>query len=104
MGCVFPSFSPWLVIISHIIGFGVTKDKKLVVMEELLKDLREVCEKHGMVVVMDSASLEIGYDGELVFRCVDLNRRKMCENRVIEMLEELQNVSFYGGRFGHCWR
>lgn len=104
MGCVFPSFSPWLVIISRIIGFGVTKVQKLVVMEELLKDLREVCEKHGMVVVMDSASLEISPDGEFVFRCVDLNRRKMCENRVLEMLEELQNVSFYGGRFGHCWR
>ena len=73
-------------------------------MEELLKDLREVCEKHGMVVMMDSASLEIGCDGELVFRCVDLNRRKMCENRVLEMIDELQNVSFYGGRFGHCWR
>lgn len=32
MGCVFPSFSTWLVIISYIIGFGVTKVKKLVVM------------------------------------------------------------------------
>lgn len=30
--------------------------------------------------------------------------RNMCENRVLEMIEELQNVSFYGGRFGHCWR
>lgn len=73
-------------------------------MEELLKDLRDVCEKHGMVVVMDSASLEIGCDGEIVFRCVDLNRKKMCENRALEMIEELRNVSFYGGRFGHCWR
>ena len=73
-------------------------------MEDLLKDLREVCEKHGIEVVVDSASLELGYDGELVFRCVDLNRRKMCENRVLEMIEELQSVSFYGGRFGHCWR
>ena len=59
-------------------------------MEDLLKDLREVCEKHGIEVVVDSASLELGYDGELVFRCVDLNRRKMCENRVLEMIEELQ--------------
>jgi hypothetical protein len=73
-------------------------------MEELLKDLRDVCEKHGLEVMIDSASLELGYDGELVFRCVDLNRRNMCENRVLEMIEELQNVSFYGGRFGHCWR
>ena len=71
-------------------------------MEELLKDLREVCEKHGMVVVMDSASLEIGYDGELVFRCVDLNRRNMCENRMQEMFDELRNISFYGGRFVQC--
>ena len=73
-------------------------------MEELLRDLRAVCEKHGMVVVIDSASLEICPDGELVFRCVDLNRAKMCENRAQEMLDELMNVSFYGGRFGHCWR
>lgn len=72
--------------------------------EELLKDLREVCEKHGIEVVVDSASLEICPDGELVFRCVDLNRRNMCENRVLEMIEELQSISFYGGRFGHCWR
>lgn len=74
-------------------------------MEELLKDLQEVCEKHGIEVMVDSASLELGSDGELVFRCVDLNRRKdVCKNRVLEMIEELQNVSFYGGRFGHCWR
>ena len=80
------------------------KTKKSRVMEELLKDLQKACERHGVEVVVDSASLEIGYDGELVFRCVDLNRRKMCENRALEMIEELQNVSFYGGRFGHCWR
>ena len=80
------------------------KTKKNYDMKELLKDLREVCENHGIEVVLDSASLEIGSDGELVFRCVDLNRRKMCENRVLEMIEELQSVSFYGGRFGHCWR
>ena len=72
-------------------------------MEDLLKDLRDVCEKHGMLVVIDSASLEIGCDGEIVFRCVDLNRKKMCDNRAQEMLDELMNVSFYGGRFGHCW-
>ena len=74
-------------------------------MEELLKDLREVCEKHGIEVVVDSASLELGYDGELVFRCVDLNRRKTHETRVLNMMiEELQNMSFYGGQFGHYWR
>ena len=27
------------------------------IMEELLRDLRDVCEKYGMVVAMDSASL-----------------------------------------------
>ena len=66
-------------------------------MEELLKDLREVCERHGIEVIVDSASLELGYDGEIVFRCVDLNRRKMCENRVIEMIEELQMYRFMVG-------
>ena len=72
-------------------------------MEELLKDLREVCEKHGIEVIKDSASLEIGCDGELVFRCCALRRVNMEANIVQKMIEELQNVSFYGGRFGHCW-
>lgn len=73
-------------------------------MEELLKDLREVCEKHGIEVIKDSASLEIGCDGEIVFRCRDLRRVNMEANIVQKMVEELQNVSFYGGQFGYMWR
>lgn len=73
-------------------------------MEELLKDLREVCEKHGLTIEKDSESLELGCDGEIVFRCRDLNRVNMEANIAQKMIEELQSVSFYGGRFGHYWR
>lgn len=67
-------------------------------MEELLKDLREVCEKHGMVVVMDSASLELGCDGELVFRCRDLNRVNMEDN--IAHLKSLERLARNGTNCG----
>ena len=73
-------------------------------MEELLKDLRGVCEKHGLTIEKDSESLELGCDGEIVFRCRDLNRVNMEANIAQKMIEELQNVSFYGGQFGYLWR
>ena len=67
-------------------------------MEDLLMDLTGVMRRHGLDVALDSAGLEIGYDGEVVFRCVDLNRRNMCENMACEMIRDLQNVAWYGGR------
>lgn len=45
-------------------------------MEELLKDLVATCERHGMNVLLDSGMLELTSDGELTFRCRDLNLRK----------------------------
>jgi len=56
--------------------------KSLRVMEELLKDLREVCEKHGLTLEKDSESLYVDRPivdmvnrvtkREVVFRCFKL--------------------------------
>ena len=73
-------------------------------MKELLKDLRKVCEKHGIEVIKDSEVLELGYDGEITFRCRDLNRVDMTECIAKDLINELRNVSFYGRQFGQYWR
>ena len=71
-----------MVVVSRIVGFGVTKVQELVVMEELLRDLREVCERHGLNIEKDSECLYIDRPivdmvhrvtkREVVFRCFKL--------------------------------
>lgn len=72
-----------LFLVSYSIWFVFTGAyQKNVIMEELLKDLREVCEKHGLTIENDSTTLYVNKTWvdmrqrvtkkELVFRCFSL--------------------------------
>ena len=54
-------------------------------MEDVLKDIVEVLKKHGCNIEIDSAMIEFGPRGEILFRCKDLNRENF-ELRKIERI------------------
>lgn len=67
-------------------------------MEELLRDLVAVCERHGMEVLIDSGMLELGTGGELIFRCRDLNMMREEYFDAMRLYDEMEMM-----RYGH-WR
>lgn len=60
------------------------------VMQEVLQEIVAVLIKHGVNVELDSAMLEIDEYGEVVFRCVDLNRVDWNEKKVREYLDRMR--------------
>ena len=67
-------------------------------MEELLRDLVAVCERHGVNVLLDSGKLELTLDGELIFRCRDLNMMREAHFDAMRLYDEMDLM-----RLGH-WR
>ena len=67
-------------------------------MEELLRDLVATCERHGMNVLLDSDMLELTSEGELIFRCRDLNMMREEHFDAMRLYDEMEMM-----RYGH-WR
>lgn len=59
-------------------------------MEKLLEEMVALLVRHGVNVELDSAMLEIDEYGEVVFRCVDLNRVDWNEKKVREYLDSMR--------------
>ena len=64
-------------------------------MEELLKVLVATCERHGVNVLIDSSMLELTSEGELIFRCRNLNMMRE-EHFDAMKLYEAMNLMRYG--------
>ena len=65
-------------------------------MEELLRDLVATCERHGVNVLLDSGMLELTSEGELIFRCRDLNRMRDIHFDAMRLQDEIDLM-----RWGH---
>lgn len=60
-------------------------------MREVIEEIVEVLERHGMNMELDSAQIE--WDGvNFVFRCKDLNREVWERRYLLEMLDRMRTL------------
>ena len=64
-------------------------------MEELLRDLVSVCERHGMNVLLDSGVLEL-HGCEVLFRCTNLNAMTEDYKRMLVFSETWDAFRHFG--------
>lgn len=61
-------------------------------MKDVLKEIIEVLERHGVCVEKDSALLEIGPAGRITFTCKDLNREDWERRMLMEAIDRIRGI------------
>lgn len=58
-------------------------------MKDVLKEIIEVLERHGVCVDRDSALLEVSPTGRISFSCRDLNREESSKRALMDALNRV---------------